>query len=57
VLDPACGSGTFLFRAIRRLLAAHAAAGLLPARAVAVAERLVRGIDVHPVAVILARVT
>ncbi|MDW8444103.1 MAG: N-6 DNA methylase [Acetobacteraceae bacterium] len=57
VLDPACGSGTFLFHAIRRLLAAANAAGLARAEAVALAAERVRGIDVHPVAVIFARVT
>ena len=57
VLDPACGSGTFLFHAVRRLLAAAAEAGWAPARAVAACSAQVRGLDVHPVAVIIARVT
>ncbi len=57
VLDPACGSGTFLFHAIRRLRAAAAEAGWEPARRVAACAALVRGLDVHPVAVIIARVT
>jgi SAM-dependent methyltransferase len=57
VLDPACGSGTFLFHAIRRKLAAAEAAGLTRAEAVAVCVEQVRGLDVHPVAVIIARVT
>ncbi|MCX7684494.1 MAG: N-6 DNA methylase [Acetobacteraceae bacterium] len=57
VLDQACGSGTFLFHAIRHLRAAAARAGLPPAEAVARAARQVRGMDVHPVAVIFARVT
>jgi type I restriction-modification system DNA methylase subunit len=35
VLDPACGSGTFLFQAIRRLLAAARDAGWEPTRALA----------------------
>ena len=34
VLDPACGSGTFLFHAVRRLLAAAEAAGWTQRRAV-----------------------
>jgi methylase of polypeptide subunit release factors len=55
VLDPACGSGTFLFHAIRRLRAAGAA--LPPAERVRRATAQVRGLDVHPVAVIIARVT
>jgi hypothetical protein len=57
VLDPACGSGTFLFHAIRHLRAAGEAAGLPAAERVAACTRLVRGMDVHPVAVIIARVT
>jgi N-6 DNA Methylase len=57
VLDPACGSGTFLFRSIRAKLAAANAAGLSPAAAVGLCVDQVRGLDVHPVAVIIARVT
>ena len=57
VIDPACGSGTFLFHAIRRLLPAAKKAKLKPAEAVARACDLIAGIDVHPVAVIFARAT
>jgi hypothetical protein len=57
VLDPACGSGTFLFHAIRRKLAAFEAAGRSAATGVAACVEQVRGLDVHPVAVIIARVT
>ena len=57
VLDPACGSGTFLFHVIRALMRAAAEAGLPPAQAVREAALRVRGLDVHPVAVIIARVT
>ena len=57
VLDPACGSGTFLFQAIRRKLAAFEAAGRPRGAAVAACVEQVRGLDVHPVAVIIARVT
>ena len=57
VLDPACGSGTFLFHAIRRKLAAARIARISTADAVAACAREVRGLDVHPVAVIIARVT
>jgi hypothetical protein len=57
VLDPACGSGTFPFHAVRRLLAAAREAGWSDARAVRTAAARVRGLDVHPVAVIIARVT
>ena len=57
VLDPACGSGTFLFHAIRRLLAASREAGWSGARSVVACVRQVRGLDIHPVAIIIARVT
>jgi N-6 DNA Methylase len=57
ILDPACGSGTFLFHAVRRLLAAGRQAGWSDARCVRTAAARVRGLDIHPVAVIIARVT
>ena len=57
VLDPACGSGTFLFHAVRRVLAEAEEAGVPAASRATEAAALVAGIDVHPVAVILARVT
>ena len=56
VLDPACGSGTFLFHAVRRYLAAAEAAGVV-ASALSGLTRHVLGMDLHPVAVTLARVT
>jgi SAM-dependent methyltransferase len=57
VLDPSCGSGTFLFHALRRLIAAGREARLPAAQIVAICADRVFGIDVHPVAVALARVT
>ena len=57
VLDPACGSGTFLFHAIRAKLAAAREARLSEAAAVNMCTEEVRGLDVHPVAVMVARVT
>jgi SAM-dependent methyltransferase len=57
VLDPACGSGTFLFHAVHRLLAAAEAAGLSPTEGVERACRQVFGVDIHPVAVQVAGVT
>lgn len=57
VLDPSCGSGTFVFHAVKAHLAAADAAGIGPgAGAVSAAEHVI-GIDIHPVAVTLARVT
>ncbi len=57
VLDPACGSGTFPFHAVRRFLAAADGAGLSNRDALGRCCEHVLGIDVHPVAVIVARVT
>ena len=57
VMDPACGSGTFLFHLVRTVLAAAEAAGLSPAAAARKAVEKVAGVDIHPVAVIFARVT
>ena len=57
VMDPACGSVTFLFHAVRAVLDAAEAAGLSPVQAVKRAMDSVAGIDIHPVAVIFARVT
>lgn len=57
VLDPSCGSGTFLFHALRRLIAAGREAGLPATEIVVACADRVFGIDVHPVAVALARVT
>ncbi|MFN2472342.1 MAG: N-6 DNA methylase, partial [Sphingomicrobium sp.] len=57
VLDPASGSGTFLFHAVRRVLAEAEGAGMAAATRAAEATTLVAGLDIHPVAVIIARVT
>jgi SAM-dependent methyltransferase len=57
VLDPACGSGTFLFQAVRRFLEAADDARMSPAESLKSCVERVIGIDVHPVAVLVARVT
>jgi hypothetical protein len=57
VLDPACGSGTFLFHAVRRYLDAADNAGMKLQTAVAQVVDHVFGMDLHPVAVVLAQVT
>jgi type I restriction-modification system DNA methylase subunit len=57
VLDASCGSGTFLFHAVRRYLAAAEAAGPSSSDAIPGVVTNVVGIDVHPVAVALTRVT
>ena len=55
VLDPACGSGQFLAAAIAKVLNAAAAAGLSDAETLEKLQDNVLGIDLHPVAVHLAR--
>lgn len=58
VLDPACGSGVFLFHAARRIVAHAAKQQRLSAKQCAtVAARLVHGMDIHPVAVEMAAAT
>ena len=56
-VDPACGSGTFLFHAARRYLKAAEEAQLPLPAALSQLTNHVLGIDLHPVAVALARVT
>ncbi|MBC7271556.1 MAG: SAM-dependent DNA methyltransferase, partial [Streptomyces sp.] len=57
VLDPSCGSGTFVFHAARAYLDAADAAELSVGEAIAGLTTHVLGMDIHPVAVTLARVT
>ena len=57
VLDPACGSGTFLFHAARRYLSAAEEAGNSLGESLTGLTQHVLGLDLHPVAVTLARVT
>ncbi len=57
VLDPSCGSGTFLRAAIRAYVEAARAAGLEAGPIVDRLREAVLGIDIHPVSVHLARAT
>lgn len=57
VLDPACGSGTFIFHAVRRYLEAACAKNIPNGTALAGLTQHVIGMDIHPVAVTFARVT
>jgi SAM-dependent methyltransferase len=57
VLDPGCGSGTFLFHAIRNFLTEAEDADMPRERRAAEACAHIAGTDIHPVAVIIARVT
>ena len=56
VLDPACGSGTFLYHAALRILGSPSVKGLRPVEQANVVTHLVNGMDIHPVAVEIARV-
>ena len=56
-LDPSCGSGTFLFHLVRRYLTAAKREGRAAAEQLDGLSRSVLGMDLHPVAVTLARVT
>ena len=55
VLDPACGSGTFIAEAVTHLIEAADRASLDPKETLDRLRESVVGIDVHPVAVHLAR--
>lgn len=55
VLDPACGSGTFIVEAVAHFLEAAQQAELTPTTVIENLRLAVTGIDVHPVAVHLAR--
>jgi hypothetical protein len=57
VLDPACGSGAFLFWAVRRVLADAERAGMSNCDALELVVNQALGIDLHPVVVTLAGVT
>ena len=55
VLDPACGSGTFLTEAVAHFIAAAERSGWEPREILNRLREAVTGIDVHPVAAHLAR--
>lgn len=57
VLDPSCGSGTFLFHSVRHYLTAADLAELSAGEAVSGVVQHVSGMDIHPVAASLAQVT
>ena len=55
VLDPSCGSGTFIEKAVERIL--NHSGGLSPTETLKKLQENVVGIDIHPVAVQLAKAT
>lgn len=54
ILDPACGSGTFLIAAIRRIIDVGKEANLTNIELIRKISEQVVGIDVHPFAVTMA---
>ena len=59
VLDPACGSGTFLYHSARKILESDAmkAEHLPLPRQAEIVVKLVHGIDIHPIAAEISRAT
>lgn len=57
LMDPSCGSGTFLFHAVHAALAAAKAAGVPITTALAGLANAVVEVDLHPAAMALARMT
>ena len=57
VLDPACGSGTFLYHAAKRIIESKPVknANMMPEQLSEMLVKLVNGIDIHPVAVEMSR--
>lgn len=57
LLEPSCGSGTFVMHAVTAHLQAAEQDGMTVGEAIASTTRHVIGMDIHPVAVALARVS
>src|SRR5699024_2418581 len=57
VLDGACGSGTFVFHTVRRIIRAAEDDGWENKTILAHLQEHVFGLDIHPVSVLLARIT
>jgi len=56
-MDPSCGSGTFLFHAIKKFIATSERAGWSNSKTLHTLQHSIFGLDIHPVSVVLARVT
>lgn len=57
VLDPACGSGTFIFHIIRAKIVAANEASYTARQTIEHIQDHVFGLDIHPVSILLARIT
>jgi hypothetical protein len=56
-MDPSCGSGTFLFHAVRKFIQQAESMGWSNPKIIEELQGKVFGLDIHPVSVVLARVT
>lgn len=56
-MDPSCGSGTFLFHLVKKFLKEADEKGLSGPDSLDLLQDRVWGLDIHPVSVVLARVT
>jgi hypothetical protein len=56
-MDPACGSGTFVFHLIKKFIREAEASGITGPDLIDLLQDRVWGLDIHPVSVVLARVT
>ena len=57
VIDPACGSGTFLFHSIKHLIKYADRENISSEKMILLICEKIAGIDIHPVAVIFSRIT
>ena len=57
VIDPSCGSGTFLFHSIKLLIEKAKRSGISSKEIIGLICEKIAGIDIHPVAVIFSRIT
>ena len=57
IIDPACGSGTFLFHSIKHLIKSADKENISSEEMIILICEKIAGIDIHPVAVIFSRIT
>ena len=57
IIDPSCGSGTFLFHSIKLLIKTAKKQGVSTKKMISLICEKIAGIDIHPVAVIFSRIT
>ena len=57
IIDPSCGSGTFLFHSIKLLIKTAKKQGISTKKMISLICEKIAGIDIHPVAVIFSRIT